>query len=638
MRKTSTRGARATTLGSMPGESENVGIAAVAAPVAILEVVEGSFAVVAASPTFATLAGAPITGPDARIPSGRLRANADRVRDAIAGLGAGENEVTFELSVGAEGAPARAFVVRRDGARFVGTLLNATLDWRFEQIVQKSPDIIAIIDRNYRHVFVNDAITTASGARPADFEGKDHRELGLDEALVTSFQAVYKRVFETGLEGEKEFEFTAPDGRVVSYASRVVPLIGPDGRCEVIISSARDVTERKRAAAARLDLERKLQETQRLEALGLLAGGVAHDFNNLLTAILGMASVARVNSPPTGIVRRSLTAIEEACESAAALCAQMLAYAGRGRAPAEPLRITDLAQATADLVRASASKNVVLDLSLPASLPTVLADRSQLQQVILNLMLNATEALAGGEGRVVVRAFTVDASEVDWSMAIVAPGAAGKALVTLQIEDNGVGMAPETRARIFDPFFTTKFSGRGLGLAASLGIVRAHSGGLLVRSAPGEGSVFTIYLPVSNVSAEPAEAACGVVAVEGRAVRVLVVDDERHVRDAAAMMLESAGHRVTLAASGHEALRMCEGAEAPCDLVLLDLTMPGLDGFETLTRLRARHPKLQVIVMSGYAESELQRRASADEHHDFLQKPFRTEQLEALIREVLRRG
>lgn len=193
-------------------------------------------------------------------------------------------------------------------------------------------------------------------------------------------------------------------------------------------------------------------------------------------------------------------------------------------------------------------------------------------------------------------------------------------------------MDAETRARIFDPFFTTKFSGRGLGLAASLGIVRAHSGGLCVRSTQGEGSTFTLYLP----AAEHAPQRAGVAAIEeplanSKASRVLVVDDEPQVRESTALMLELQGHRVTRASSGQEALDLCEDGPS-FELVLLDLTMPGLDGSETLSKLRARHPQMPVIVMSGYAESDLRRRVSGSEGIAFLQKPFRAERLSQLVR------
>jgi len=617
----------------MPGHvvRQKVELSAVAAPIAVLTPRQNTLQVVELSPAFVALLAESTEVASLVIPSSALLADPARVESALSELDRGATEASLELRLGPNHQTHR-LLLRRAGDLLVGTLELPPSDWRFEQIVQKSPDIIAMIDRQFRHAFVNAAIGPATGLTPADFEGKDHRELGIDDAMVDYFQGVYREVFATGIEGSKEFEFPAPDGQSRTYSSRVVPLVGPDGRCDVLLSCARDVTERKRAEEARLAMELKMRESQRLESLGLLAGGVAHDFNNLLTAILGMASVARAHSAPNGLAYRSLSGIESACESAAGLCAQMLAYAGRGRTPDEPVQLSGLVQSTADLVRASAPKNIQLGLHFAEELPAVIADRSQLQQVVLNLLINAVEAIPDGQGRVDVSVRCTEASEIDWRHAVAVPDAPQGTFLALEVRDSGVGMDADTLARMFDPFFTTKFTGRGLGLAASLGIIRSHQGGLVVRSAPGTGSTFALYLPAAGEHAR-VDALNDLSHASALPAHVLVVDDERQVREAMVWMLEAEGHRVTAAASGHEAIDLCQSTIF--DVVLLDLTMPGLDGYETLSRLRALCPNLPVAVMSGYTEGDFRRDSSTRVGQPFLQKPFRVEALNALIQSLL---
>ncbi len=385
------------------------------------------------------------------------------------------------------------FALRSHGELLVGTWLGCEPDWRFEQIVRESPDIIAIIDRAYRHTFVNDAVVAATGLTPADFEGKDHRELGMPEEITRYFQDTYRSVFETGQEGKKEFDFESATGEVRSYASRVVPLIGPDGSRDALLSCSRDVTERKRAEESRLAIERKLQQSQRLESLGLLAGGVAHDFNNLLTEIMGMTSLVQQRLDADHGVQPLLSKVLGSCERAAQLCTQMLAYAERGEANVAPVEVRKVLERTCDLVRASLSKNVMLVVDLEEDV-SIQADSAQIQQVLLALILNAVESIHAAFGEVRVRVYRPSGAELALSDVVLAPEDFGVPLVAIQVTDTGVGMDAEILPRIFEPFLTTKFTGRGLGLSAALGIVRAHGGGLRVRSALGKGSEFTLYV------------------------------------------------------------------------------------------------------------------------------------------------
>ncbi len=504
----------------------------------------------------------------------------------------------------------------------------------FGQIVERSPDIIAVIDRELRHVYVNQAILRASGSPPEAYVGRDHFELGMPAEMVDYFQSVYRQVFETGEEGSKEFEFPAPDGVMRTYVSRVVPLPEADGETRVLLSYARDVTERRAAETARLELERKLQETQRLESLGLLAGGIAHDFNNILTSILGMASLARAQAMG-GAGDQALRQIENACVKAADLCNQMLAYAGRGQTHKTSIDMASLVRETHDLLRGSVPDKVRVRVEAPEERLPTQVDRPQLQQVLMNLLLNAVECYGERPGEVHVQARRERYDEEAWQGAVVSPEPGARNLVCVAVQDFGPGMDEDTAARVFEPFFTTKFAGRGLGLAATLGIVRSHGGGLKMDTAPKSGTTFTLCLPEAEADARevPSDPLSSATLTHAR---VLIVDDEPMVREAAVTMTEALGYEVEGCEDGVSALVCLESEPANFDAVLLDLTMPQMNGFELLRRIRDIHPELPVVLMSGYVESDIRERAGSEPSVRFLQKPFTLDQLDHALAEALR--
>ncbi len=613
-------------------EFAQIPIESLALPVAVLEAIDGRLWVRAASPSL--LAHAGLTDLKGRRALGFTPA-CGSFEEALAPLSQGKAEAVLTvMGHGGQRNLHGQLTLRRHGEFFVGVWMARETDWRFEQIVQESPDIITIIDRSFRHGFVNEAIRTIAGVSPLEFEGKTHRELGLPEEMVNHFQSVYEQVFETGQEGRKDFDFMCASGEIRSYSSRVVPLIGPDGTYDSLLSCSRDVTELKHEEENRLAMERKLQETQRLESLGLLAGGAAHDFNNLLTGIMGMTSLVQGRLTATHSAQPLLAKILLSCERAASLCTQMLAYAQLQRVNMESVQVRGLLDLACDLVRVSMSKNVQLHVQDDPGF-NVCADRSQIQQVLLNLLLNAVESIPGQSGEVTVTTFLSGYQDIELENAIIVPEETTSPFVAVRVADTGVGMDTATIARIFEPFFTTKFTGRGLGLSATLGIVRAHGGGLTVRSEVGKGSEFTLYLAVAEGDeAQISVAPCHEVA-QGC---VLLVDDEPSVRDATGEILRYAGYDVILASSGNEALHIYDHEPARSKLVLLDLTMPGLDGLQTLAELRKRDASLPVVLMSGYAEQNVRDRAAADPAIDFLQKPFRDHQLLAMCRRVAERG
>ena len=399
--------------------------------------------------------------------------------------------------------------------------------------------------------------------------------------------------------------------------------------------TAMDITARKDAEQERERVEKKLREAQKLESLGVLAGGIAHDFNNLLTGVLGTASLARMDSPADSPILPYLDDIEEAATRAADLCRQMLAYAGKGRFVIQEVDLSAIVSETTHLLQSSIGKSVVLKMDLAEGLPAVSGDAAQIRQIVMNLVINASEAIGQKSGVVTVSTSLVHADRALLDASPAEPELPEGDYIHLQVGDTGSGMPPETLARIFDPFFTTKFTGRGLGLAAVLGIVHGHKGTLKVASEPGQGTVFDILLPCAAEPAAPrAKPDAGAHHWRGSGT-VLLVDDERTVRVIIGRMLEAMGFTVITANDGREAVERFRAEGAGIRAVLLDLTMPHLDGEGAFRELRLLRPEVRVLLMSGYNEHEAMNRFIGKGLAGFLQKPFKTENLRARLEEIL---
>lgn len=421
----------------------------------------------------------------------------------------------------------------------------------------------------------------------------------------------------------REYRIRRPDGQVRLIEERGFAIRHEDGHVLRVAGLAEDVTERRQATAQREALEERLRQVQKLESLGVLAGGVAHDFNNILMAILGNVDLALMRMPPGTPGRENIARIELAARSATELTSQMLAYAGRGQGHVEPVDLSALVEETATFLRTALSRRADLRLELGRDLPPVMADKSQLRQIAMNLMTNASDALTDGSG--VIRAET-GLMRVDGDFAAsahVSPELPHGDCVYLEVTDTGVGMEPDAIGRIFEPFYTTKATGRGLGLAATLGIVRSHRGAVRVTSEPGKGSTFRVVFPAApRVEAAPGAAAASPLAdLTGM---VLVVDDDAAVREVARGILESAGVRVLTAGDGREGV---DTFALHCDevtVVLLDMTMPIMGGEEAMREIRRLRSDARIIVMSGYHEADL---SPLGPGIDFIVKPFRAAQL-----------
>jgi signal transduction histidine kinase len=388
----------------------------------------------------------------------------------------------------------------------------------------------------------------------------------------------------------------------------------------------------------RRNLEEQLRHAQKLESLGLLAGGVAHDFNNLLTGILGNASLVLDLTDVDDNVRGMLEDIIKASERAADLTRQLLAYAGKGKFIIEPVDASLLVRDISELMRSSVPRTIELSLNLDPDLPAVEADPSQIQQLVMNLILNAVEAT--GERFGVVRVTTgirqVDAEDELYHFRPDPP--APGTYVEIEVTDNGCGMAEPVKTQIFDPFFTTKFTGRGLGLAAALGIVRGHKGAIGVESAEGEGSTFTVLLPaMGGVRHGTADGVRRREVPEAGSGAILIIDDEDVVRRAARAALEHFGFTVFEAADGRDGADLFSRLHDRISAVLLDLTMPHMDGHDVWRFIRRVRPDMQIILASGFEQSDAMTRFIEEPGLSFLQKPFTAAALVRMVRAAVDR-
>ncbi|MBX7223835.1 MAG: PAS domain-containing protein [Blastocatellia bacterium] len=404
---------------------------------------------------------------------------------------------------------------------------------------------------------------------------------------------------------------------------------------EHFVSLSQNVTEHKLREEERRQLEIQIQSAQKLESLGVLAGGIAHDFNNLLTGILGYCDLARSSLSAGSAATRFLDEVVNGSRRAAELIQQMLAYAGKGQFVLQALNLSDLVVEMGRLLEVSISKKCVLHYNFTPNLPACKADKTQMRQVIMNLIINASEAI-GDQGGVI----TVSTGVMYCDRAYLSRGYLDDHLpegnyVYLEVLDTGCGMNEETRAKLFDPFFTTKFTGRGLGLAAVLGIVRSHGGTISVTSELGAGTTVTVHFPVTTGPVLPETTPTG----DGSSWKgqglVLLIDDQESVRKLTSEMMVFMGFKVLFAADGREGVEVFRREHEKLRLVLLDMTMPQLDGAETFLEMQRIRPGVPTVLLSGYSEQVVQTRFAGTELAGFIQKPFEYHQLVAVVRKAL---
>jgi PAS domain S-box-containing protein len=493
--------------------------------------------------------------------------------------------------------------------------------------VQDPMAMVEPADNGFRIVSCNRAWASLRDTSPKDLVGRPFDE-AVDPWARMDVVAALQEAARSGAISYLEQRVAGPEGEQV-FDLQITPVLNEAGDCDHLLVAARDISERLR-------LEEAARHTQKLESLGVMAAGIAHDFNNLLTGIMGNAGLGLLSTEPGSRAQASFERIEQAAIRAADLTRQLLAYAGKGKFVVQDVDMNTVVQETTRAFPTAMPRKVHLREELAERLPAVKADPSQAQQMVMNLVTNAAEAVsADREERITIRTSARYLGAEDLRDAQPAVGLDPGHYVVLEVEDTGVGMDAELQSKIFDPFFTTKFTGRGLGLPALLGILRTHGGGIKVRSEPGVGSTFTLLLPAAG-EAEPAAAPARAPWVwEGT---LLLVDDDDMIRALARRIAEHLGLKVLEARDGVEAVAVFQESHRSLDLVLMDLTMPRMDGRDAFAHMRAIDPSVPIVLSSGYSEEEVVDSFGTHPPTGFLQKPYQREAFVLALQEGLRQS
>lgn len=487
--------------------------------------------------------------------------------------------------------------------------------------LEAANDGMAILDRNLTYTYVNDAHAKIHGyAQAQELIGKPWRISYTPQEFNRLNKDVLPIVMEKGVWRGETIGKRRDNSTYFEEMSLTLIETGE------YVCVVRDITQRKES-------EEALRQAQKLESLGVLAGGIAHDFNNLLTGMLGHASIVQATLPADSDASEQLERLMQSAETAADLTRQLLAYAGKGQFAIRPLNLNRLIRENAGLIETAIPRRTELTMNLQEDLPLLEADRGQLQQVVMNLVINAAESLGEQGGEVSIGTSLQALQETSETEFIGGDRLTPGNYVVLEVHDNGKGMTKATIDRIFDPFFTTKTSGHGLGLSATLGIIRTHNGGVQVESIPNQGSTFRIFFPASTKQ-EGSHIPSNFIPPQING-RVLIIDDEAPVRRVAEDMLHVLSMETVAATSGQEGLDLYKKHGANIDLIILDMKMPGMDGEETFRRLKKINPKVKIILATGYSESEDLSIFVEQNTVEFLRKPFALSALAEKIQAVL---
>ncbi len=497
---------------------------------------------------------------------------------------------------------------------------------RLAAILEQTSDFVGTADVDGHVLYVNAAGLKMVGLAP---DTRVHEKMISDFHPAEESKRLKERIFPIAEQQggcQVECTFLHRDGHEVPASAVFTAHKDANGQVTHYSVIARDLTEERKR-------NQQLEHTQRLESLGILAGGIAHDFNNILTAIMGNAAMAERSLDDTSPAKEKLARIEASTQRASDLCRQMLAYSGKGKFVVQTINLSDMVEEMTRLMEVSIKKNVVIKYHLSDQLPAVEADMAQLQQVILNLITNANEAIGDKSGVISFATGVMHADSSYLQEAISGDTLPEGRYVYIEVSDTGCGMNSDTMQKMFDPFFTTKFTGRGLGMSAVLGIVRGHHGALRVYSEPGKGTTFKILLPASDqqIAGEQLQ---GVDSAHDAQGTILVVDDEETIREVAAMMLEDAGFAVLTAENGLQALDVYRDHQHEIAGVLMDMTMPKMDGKACFRELRRINSDVQVVLSSGYNEQDATSRFAGKGLAGFIQKPYSPEALKTLALET----
>ena len=516
-------------------------------------------------------------------------------------------------------------------------------------IYENSPVMMCLLDTERKIQYANPAFAIFTGTPEDELKGltacgvfhcvnaeDDPRGCGYGRnCLNCSLLRSIEDTFQTGTtHHNKEHAITlVRNGEQRKYTLlESATVINPGGHARLLIY-LHDITEHKRLIDERMALEQQLQQTQKLESLGVLAGGIAHDFNNILAIIMGYCSLTKMDYEKA---ESNIPHIEKAAERAAALCRQMLAYAGKAQPILTQVNVTALVDEMVTMLKSTTSKNVAIIPDLAAALPPLKGDASQLRQVVMNLIINASEAIGEAQGviKISLVKITITAGQQEKDhLGVTIPAGV---YICLEVSDTGCGMDDETKRRIFEPFYSTKFSGRGLGMSATLGIITAHKGALQLSTVLGKGSTFKIYLPVQNSDSVTEESLLQEKSVSWQGSgTILLVEDEEQVSLIVRTMLQELGFKIIEACNGREALEMYRENAPEISLVVTDMGMPVMDGYELFRELKALSPKLPIIISSGYGDTVVTSRIPRNEIAGLVSKPYRFDQLRDVLKSVV---
>lgn len=511
------------------------------------------------------------------------------------------------------------------------------------EIIELSPISMAIVSMDGIIEQINRRAIETFGYYPDDIPNMERwwvqaypDEAYRAEVLAQWMGLVGKAIAEKSEIERREYLVTCKDGTVKTTLIFGIPV---SDKVFVIFD---DITERKRAEEERLQLEQQFLQAQKLESLGIMAGGIAHDFNNLLQSILGNLELAARTLPQNTDPHNYITNAFNSGQAAAHLTSLMLAYVGKGTLTKKDLDLNELVRVNADMLKTTVGSAILLELSLSQEAPKIVADKAQIQQVIMNLLTNAAESIEEQPGFVRLATGSQYYDQACLAASLLDNKPDPGCFVFLEISDTGCGMSAETMKRLFDPFFTTKFTGRGLGMSAVMGIMKTHNGALFVRSAPGKGTTFRTLFPVSEETlpnmlpqemAPPAEN--GTAAERPLSGMALVVDDEKNVLRTCKKMVELCGFKVITARDGIEAVSCFREHAREIDVVLLDLTMPNMDGIAAMNAIYGIRPDVKLILSSGFNQDELGDRFTGQAPSGFIRKPYSMTVLETELRRVM---
>ena len=509
---------------------------------------------------------------------------------------------------------------------------------KYLDLYDNAPDMFYSVDVK-TSVIINCNQTAADelGYEKEEIIGRSVLDLYTAESAEYVRSTLSPYFLKTGKIEDEELNISRKDGSKIYVSLNSSAVYNEDGEILYSRSIWRDITDRKSAEDERIKLEKKLSEAQKMKSLGILAGGIAHDFNNLLMGIVGNADLLMMEADPGSAEEENIKEILEASSRLADLANQMLAYSGKGKFVVEVIDVNEVVKKMTKLLKASMTKKIELNYTLGEDVSPVEADTTQLRQVLMNLITNASEAIDDEEGIINVITGTLDHDEACVGESLLNEDLEEDKYTFIEVTDTGCGIEKDSVNRIFDPFYSTKPSGHGLGLAAVLGIMHGHNGAIKVDSNPGEGTSFRILFPIhepleENVEAEPVINDDVVDLSKGGSV--LLVDDEVPVLKVGSKFLEKMGFSVVTAANGVEALEMYRGQPGKIDLVILDLTMPKMGGSETFNELRKINKDVPIIICSGYSEQETTKKFSNRGLDGFIQKPYSYEKLLAAIRDI----